>query len=47
MTENNCNRFIMPDVGDESDVTLIDIVTGETYTDNFEDVKNGRIHSSS
>ena len=29
-------RFIMPDTDD--DITLIDTVTGETYTDNFEDV---------
>lgn len=38
MTENNRNRFIMPDLGTETDVTLIDTVTGETYEDNFEDV---------
>ena len=38
MTENIRNRFIMPDEGIETDVTLIDTVTGETYTYNFEDV---------
>lgn len=37
MTENNHNRFIIPE-DDENDITLIDTVTGETYTDNFKDV---------
>lgn len=37
MIENKRNRFIMPE-DDDTDITLIDTVTGETYTDNFEDV---------
>ena len=38
MTENNNDRFIIPDGDIDCDVTLIDTATGEEYTDNFEDV---------
>lgn len=38
MTENNQNRFIMPDYDDDSDVTLIDTATCEEYTYDFSKV---------
>ena len=37
MTRNIRDRFIIPE-DDENDITLIDTITGETYTDNFTDV---------